>query len=94
MQAAAAGRHASRHRPAALSPREREAVAEARRLLVVDMRAPPALGELADAVGLAERRLNAGFRLLFGATVFETLRGERLEHARSGHLGSANRAVT
>jgi AraC-like DNA-binding protein len=82
LQAAAAGRHAPRHRPAALSPREREAVAEARRLLLVDMRAPPTLGELADAVGLAERRLNAGFRLLFGATVFETLRGERLEHAR------------
>jgi AraC-like DNA-binding protein len=43
---------------------------------------PPALGELAVAVGLSEKRLNTGFRLLFGATVFETLRNERLEHAR------------
>lgn len=82
MQAAATERSATRRRPAGLSPREREAVAEARRLLLADMRAPPTLGELADAVGFTERRLNAGFRLLFGASVFETLRGERLEHAR------------
>jgi AraC-like DNA-binding protein len=46
------------------------------------MRAPPSLGELAAAAGLTEKRLNAGFRALFGATVFETLRNERLEHAR------------
>ena len=46
------------------------------------MRHPPLLGELAIAVGLTEKRLNAGFRLLFGTTVFEALRNERLEHAR------------
>jgi AraC-like DNA-binding protein len=46
------------------------------------MRAPPSLGELAAAAGLTEKRLNAGFRALFGTTVFETLRNERLEHAR------------
>lgn len=33
-------------------------------------------------MGLSEKRLNAGFRLLFGATVFETLRNRRLEQAR------------
>jgi AraC-like DNA-binding protein len=27
-------------------------------------------------------RLNAGFRAVFGSTVFEALRNERLEHAR------------
>ena len=51
------------------------------------MRAPPTLGDLADAVGLAERRLNVGFRLLFGASVlvflftrrgtFETIHASR-----------------
>lgn len=42
---------------------------------------PPTLGELARMVGLNEKRLNEGFKLLFGATVFEILRNERLEHA-------------
>ncbi len=31
---------------------------------------------------MSEKALNAGFRELFGTTVFETLRNERLEHAR------------
>jgi AraC-like DNA-binding protein len=65
-----------------LSRRERSAVGEARRRLLADMRDPPSLGELADAVGLTEKRLNMGFRLLFNATVFETLRDHRLELAR------------
>ena len=46
------------------------------------MCARPTLDELALAVGLNEKRLNAGFRALFGATVFEVLRNERLDHAR------------
>ncbi len=65
-----------------LTARERTAVLEARERLLADMRAPPGLGELAAAVGLTEKRLNAGFRALFGGTAFETLRNERLEHAR------------
>jgi AraC-like DNA-binding protein len=65
-----------------LTRRERAAIVEARERLIADMRHPPTLGELAGMVGLSEKRLNQGFRLLFGATVFETLRNERLEHAR------------
>lgn len=65
-----------------LTPRERARLFEARDRLLADMRHPPTLAALASAVGLSEKRLNAGFRLLFGATVFETLRNERLEHAR------------
>jgi len=38
------------------------------------MRHPPSLGDLADAVGLSEKRLNAGFRLLFDATPLQYLR--------------------
>ena len=41
------------------------------------------MGELAQAVGLGEKRLNAGFRQLFRATVFEVLRNERLAHAHA-----------
>jgi transcriptional regulator GlxA family with amidase domain len=46
------------------------------------MRQPPRLGDLAHPVGLTEKRPNTGFRLMFGATVFEALRNERLDHAR------------
>lgn len=82
VQAAAASDASSVRRCRALSPREHDAVREARERLLADMRQPPSIGELATAVCLTERRLNAGFRALFGATVFETLRNERLDHAR------------
>lgn len=80
-QLAAAG-HAPLRSRRALSTRECEAIDEARELLLADMRCPPTLGELSAAVGLTEKRLNAGFRSRFGKTVFEMLRNERLEHAR------------
>ena len=83
LQAAAADDQpaASRRRPG-LTIAEREALHAARTRLLADMRHPPTLGDLALAVGLTEKRLNAGFKQLFGTTVFETLRNERLEHAR------------
>ncbi|MGH7113827.1 MAG: helix-turn-helix transcriptional regulator [Stellaceae bacterium] len=68
--------------PRAFSPSERTAIDEARERLLADMRSPPTLGALATVVNLTEKRLNAGFRALFGATAFEVLRNERLEHAR------------
>jgi len=71
---------ASPSRP--LSQRERAAVQEARDRLLADMRRPPSLGRLAADAGLTGKRLNEGFRALFGATAFELLREERLEQAR------------
>ena len=65
-----------------VSVADRAPILEARDRLLADMRAPPTLGALAAAVGLSERRLNAGFRATFGMTAFELLRNERLEHAR------------
>jgi len=82
VQAAAAARQPIVRRREAFSVGERAAVGEARERLLADMRHPPTLGDLAAAVGLSEKRLNAGFRAVFGATVFESLRNERLEHAR------------
>ncbi|MEA2812551.1 MAG: hypothetical protein QOI93_248 [Rhodospirillaceae bacterium] len=83
VQAAAANRRpASPRRRRALTAAERDALQAARLRLLADMRRPPSLGELALTVGLTEKRLNAGFQMLFGTTVFETLRNERLEHAR------------
>lgn len=64
-----------------LRGREHDAVREAHRLLLADMRRPPTLNELAVAVGLGEKKLNTGLRQLFGATAFELLRNERLAHA-------------
>jgi AraC-like DNA-binding protein len=83
-QAMAAGEPPKRLRdqPASLSGREQAAVRGARERLLSDMRRPPSLADLAKAVGLSERRLNAGFRQLYGATVFDALRDQRLEHAR------------
>ena len=81
VQSAAVARPLSRG-ARAFSARERKRIGEARDRLLADMRRPPTLGELALAVGLNEKRLNAGFRALFGATVFEVLRNERLDHAR------------
>lgn len=82
LQAAAAMQQVPARRRVTLSTRERLAVHEARERLLAEMRNPPSLGELADAVSLGEKRLGAGFRLEFGATAFEILRAHRLEHAR------------
>jgi AraC-like DNA-binding protein len=70
-----------RERTDSLSPQDRKAIESARSRLLSDMRKPPTLGELAAEAGMSEKALNAGFRALYGSTVFETLRDERLEHA-------------
>jgi len=87
IQLLAAQAAAATHRPPIrsrrpLTMRERDAIREARARLLADMRRPPTVGELATIVQLTEKRLNSGFRTLFGTTVFQTLRNERLEHAR------------
>ncbi len=83
LQAAAAQQQPRSRDKRELSARERDAVHEARRRLLADMGQPPTLGELAFGAGLSEKRLNEGFRQLFGATVFDVLRNERLAHARN-----------
>lgn len=57
-------------------------IRQARALLVHRMTAPPTLGALAREVGVNELKLKAGFRRLWGTTVFEVLRQERLAEAR------------
>ncbi len=69
-------------RPEALSSGECGKLKEAWERLVFDMRHPPTVGELAATAGMSESALNAGFRALFGGSVYEILRDERLEHAR------------
>lgn len=72
-----------------------EKVREARRVLLERMEDPPGLAGLAREVGLNELKLKAGFRKLWGTTVYGLLRRERLEAARRflaegrGNVGEA-----
>jgi AraC-like DNA-binding protein len=64
------------------SQRTRRKIEEASALLLANIASPPSLSALAAAVGMSSKALNAGFRTIYGGTVFEVLRNERLEHAR------------
>ena len=55
---------------------------QARDRLLDDLRHPPSLDALAASVNLTPRQLNAGFRALFGTTVFDYLRDARMDAAR------------
>lgn len=61
---------------------DRERILRARDLLIKKLSYPPSLRELAGQVGMSHTHLNKGFRAVFGFTVFEYLRKERLAYAR------------
>ena len=65
-----------------LGARELAKVRLARERLLHDLRNPPDLRGLAGEVGLSTKRLNSGFRELYGMTVFSYLRDARLDAAR------------
>jgi len=65
-----------------LGSRDIERLHRARRLLLERMDSPPGLPELSRLVGLNEFKLKAGFRSLFGTSVFGYLRAGRMEQAR------------
>lgn len=65
-------------RPSRLKPCEEEKVHRAREILIRRIQSPPSLQELAGSVGLTHTALNLGFKAIFGATVFEYLRIQRL----------------
>ncbi len=66
----------------ALPPRDLAKVRMARDRLLFNLREPPDLAALAKDVGLSPKRLNRGFRDLYGTTVFAFLRDARLDAAR------------
>lgn len=70
----------TRPRPAGLPP-EAERLQAARAILIDECRNPPSLAALAARVGLNERKLNRGFRRLFGLTVHAFLQEHRLQRA-------------
>lgn len=53
-----------------------------RRILQENMVSPPSLAELAARAGLSVTTLTRGFRKIYGVSVFEFLRSERLEKAK------------
>ena len=58
-----------------------DAVRRAREFLLANLNQPPRLEDLARRVGLNRNSLTQGFRELYGLTVFEMLRTERLKRA-------------
>ena len=77
---------ADRHQPAPdghrLHPIDRKCTERARDLLVSNLENPPGLGQLAREAGMSHPKLNRCFREIYGMTVFQYLRTERLNRAR------------
>lgn len=73
--------HGASARP--LSPEDRDRITRARDILVGRLHFPPALPDLAREVGMSHTRLTRGFKKLYGCTVFEYLRNERLNYGRT-----------
>lgn len=70
------------YRSPKLDRHETDRLWQAREILCRDLENPPTLSGLAHAVGTNHCRLNAGFRKLYGTTVFDYLRQKRLIEAR------------
>jgi len=60
---------------------DKQRILEARDRLIADLSNPPTLKTLAHAMGTNEKKLTAGFKLLFGKPVYAYLREYRLQQA-------------
>ncbi len=65
-----------------MGPDDKARICRARDLLVKNRQFPPSLRDLARQAGMSHTQLSKGFKALFGCTVFEYLRKERLSYAR------------
>lgn len=68
-------------RVVALSRDEMEKLQEAKRIMKERLVDPPTLLELSRLIGLNDYKLKVGFKELYGTTVFEYLKDERLKQA-------------
>ena len=66
-----------------LTPTEQARIRKSRDMLLANLRDPPDLEALARGVGLSSKKLNRGFRDLYGTTVFAYLHDARLDAARA-----------
>ena len=65
-----------------LHPQDRKQTERARNYLVSNLETPPCLCDLARAAGMSHPKLNRCFKQIYGMTVFQYLRYERLNKAR------------
>ncbi|MBW4552778.1 MAG: AraC family transcriptional regulator [Aphanocapsa sp. GSE-SYN-MK-11-07L] len=78
--------------PTGMKPLTISQVYAARDSLRLQLENPPSTLELAEQVGLSDRTLRRGFRLLFGTTVFEYLTDQRMSWAAQ-QLRDTNQTV-
>lgn len=65
-----------------MHPQDRKQTRLAQEYLLANLESPPSLADLARAAGMSHPKLNRCFKQLYGMTVFEYLRLERLNKAR------------
>jgi AraC-like DNA-binding protein len=70
-----------RQRPKDIHPEDRRKTEYAHDLLISNIANPPHLKELTKAAGMSHPKLNRCFKQLYGSTVFEYLRNQRLLRA-------------
>ncbi|NJL55592.1 helix-turn-helix transcriptional regulator [bacterium] len=76
--------------PKPLKPEDIERIHYAKDVLVARLSAPPTLIELARLVGINDCKLKAGFRQVFGTTVFGYLHNCRMEKAKTTSYSGRN----
>ncbi|PSB09513.1 AraC family transcriptional regulator [Pleurocapsa sp. CCALA 161] len=76
-----------------LKPKEIDCIYDARKILLNDLDNPPNIKALAKTVGMSDRKLQQGFKEIYGTTVFNYLHNYRLQQAqlmlREGDLSVA-----
>ena len=65
-----------------LKPKEIDCIHDARKILLQNIDNSPSIKTLAKAVGIGDRKLQQGFKEIYGTTVFKYLHNYRLEQAQ------------
>ena len=65
-----------------LKPKEIDCIHDARRILLQNLERSPSIKTLAKIVGIGDRKLQQGFKEIYGTTVFNYLHNYRLEQAQ------------
>lgn len=82
-----ANRDLVRRTASALGARDLNRIYEARDYLVEHFAAPPRIPSLARMVGVNQTKLKAGFKEVFGTTIYDFILHHRMEHASKLLLG-------
>ena len=65
-----------------LNPEEKQKITMVKEILVKDLYSPPTLQHLSSTAGLSVNKLQAGFREIYGKSVFNYLREHKMQTAR------------